>query len=98
MMDYRLPEIGLILKGSQSVLAVNDDRIELKRHDGSTQVWHRHDLGDNVGFFLGRSDYYREDRAFVEASLKGNRTASDFTAASNVDRIISQAEELVKNV
>jgi predicted dehydrogenase len=95
MKDFRLPEIGLVVQGSKGTMAVNDDRLELKLNDGKSYLWHRHDLDDNVGFFLGRSDYYREDDTFIKAIINGVGVAPDFQAASNVDRIISRVEELI---
>jgi predicted dehydrogenase len=97
MKDYRLPEIGLMIRGSKGTLTVNDDRLELRMDNGNSSVWHRHDLGDNVGFFLGRSDYFREDDTFVKAIAKGVRVIPDFRTASKVDYIISQAEERINH-
>jgi predicted dehydrogenase len=93
--DYRLPEIGLIIRGTKGTLTVNDDRLELKMNDGNSFVLYRHDLGDNVGFFLGRSDYFREDEAFIGAIANGSKIEPNFQTASNVDSIISQVEEKI---
>ncbi len=93
MENYRLPEIGLVINGSKGTMRVNDDKVELKLIGGRSSLWHRHDLGDNVGFFLGRSDYFREDEAFLEAITNGCGINPSFQTASKVDKIISQVEE-----
>lgn len=95
MENYRLPEVGLITNGSKGMMRVNDDKIELRMNSGKSSLWHRHDLGDNVGFFLGRSDYFREDKAFVEAITNGLNIEPSFRTARDVDKIISQVEEKV---
>jgi len=91
--EYRLPEIGLIIHGNLGTLAVNDDKVEL--HVGTRyQTWYRHDLSDNVGFFLGKSDYYFEDEAFIRAVKHKMTIMPDFQAACKVDKIIEDALRL----
>ena len=93
MENYRLPEIGLIINGSKGTMKVNDDKVELKLNSGKSYIWHRQDLDDNVGFFIGRSDYFREDRAFMEAVASGSNIEPNFRTSAEVDRIIGQVEE-----
>lgn len=93
MENYRLPEVGLIVKGSRGVMSVNDDRLELKLNSGGSRFWHRHDLNDNVSFFLGGADYFREDETFVRAILEGRNAEPSFRTALKVDRVIDQAEK-----
>ena len=90
MEDYRLPEIGMLVNGSRGRMRVNDDSVELKLNSGKTHVWHRHDLGDNVGFFIGRSDYFREHEAFWKGITSGCEVEPDFGAALEIDRVIEQ--------
>jgi len=92
---YRLPEIGLRVVGSKGELKVNDDRVEVKTK-GRVRIWHRQDLGDTVPFFLGGSEYYREDEAFVKAAKSGDSIEPDFQSALEVDRIIAQVEQRTK--
>lgn len=87
-----MPEIGLSITGSKGTLKVNDDRVDLKLNDGETSTWHRHDLGDNVAFWLGEAEYFREDQHFVNSVLEGKFAQPDFCTASKVERVIDQVK------
>jgi predicted dehydrogenase len=91
---YRMPEVGLTVEGSKGVMRVNDDELELSLNGGERFRWFRHDLRDDVGFWLGAPEYYREDECFVEAVLRGGSVEACFGAAAKVDRLID--EVLVK--
>ncbi len=91
--NCRLPEIGLVINGSEGTMRVNDDKVELKLNSGRSSLWYRHDLGDNVGFFLGRSNYFSEDEAFWRAITNGCNIEPSFQTAYEVDKIIGQVEE-----
>ena len=90
--NYRLPEFGLVIRGSGGTMRVNDDNVELKLNDGKSSKWYRHDLDDNVGFLLGAPEYFREDEYFIKAVLNGNDAEPSFYAASKVDYIIDQVK------
>jgi predicted dehydrogenase len=90
MENYRLPEFGLLIKGSKGIMRVNDDKLELKLDDGKSFTWYRHDLNDNVSFWLGASEYVREDEYFVRSVLEGRSAEPSFYTASKVDYIIDQ--------
>ena len=90
--NYRLPEFGLVIRGSEGIIKVNDDKVELKLDDGKSSRWYRHDLNDNVGFLLGAPEYFREDECFVEAVLNGGNSEPSFCAASEVDYIVDQVK------
>jgi predicted dehydrogenase len=92
MENYRLPEMGLLIKGSRGVMKVNDDKLDLKLNDGKSSTWYRHDLNDNVDFWLGESEYFREDQYFIESIVNGRGAEPSFQAASKVDQIIDQIE------
>jgi len=89
MTDYRLPEIGLSISGSKGIINVNDDKLELRRN-GKSSVWHRHDLQDNVFFWLGGPEYYRENEHFIDSVLRGRNAEPDFDTAAKVDKIIDE--------
>lgn len=93
MENYRMPEVGLSITGSEGTIDVNDDRVKLKLGDGKTFSWYRHDLDDNVSFWLGLPEYYREDLHFVESVIGRRKAEPDFHTASKVDEIIDQAEK-----
>jgi predicted dehydrogenase len=90
--NYRLPEFGLVIRGSEGIMRVNDDKVELNLDDGKSSRWYRHDLNDNVGFLLGAPEYFREDQCFVEAVLNGGNSEPSFCTASEVDYIVDQVK------
>ena len=87
---YRLPYIGLLVKGSNGTMKVDEDKVELKTDDGSSFLWHKHDLGDDVSFFIGSTDYRREDELFIRSILEGSHAEPSFQTASKVEEIIDQ--------
>ena len=93
MEGYRMPEVGLSIIGSKGTMVVNDDKVELMLNGGRSFVWYRHDLHDNVPFWLGLPEYYREDLHFVRAANEGHAAEPSFYVASKVDEIISQIEK-----
>lgn len=90
MENYRLPEFGLLIKGSEGIVKVNDDQVELKLDDGESSTWYRHDLNDNVDFLLGAPEFFREAKCFVKSVLDGGSAEPNFYNASKVDYIIDQ--------
>jgi len=92
MENYRMPEVGLSISGSKGIIEVNDDRLELKLNNGKSFTWYRHDLHDNVFFWLGGPEYFREDEYFVKSVIKDNNAEPSFYAASKVDQIIDQVK------
>jgi predicted dehydrogenase len=90
METYRLPEVGMQIRGTRGILSVNEDKVELARDNGDAHTWYRHDLNDQVPFFLGSADYFREDQAFIQAILGKKPALSDFQSASKVTRVIDQ--------
>ena len=93
MENYRLPEIGLVVKGSNGTMKVDEDKVELKLDDGSPFLRHRHDLSDNVSFFIGGTEYLREDEFFIRSILDGSSAEPSFETASKVEEIIDQVEK-----
>lgn len=90
MENYRMPEVGLSINGSKGTLRVSDDKLDLRLNEGESFTWYRHDLGDNVDFWLGESEYFREDQHFIRSILDGRDAEPDFRAASKVDHIIDR--------
>jgi predicted dehydrogenase len=89
--DYRMPEIGLSMQGSKGTIEVNDDRVRLEESNkGKLATWYRHDLNDNVDFWLGETEYFREDQHFIKSILKHKNCEPSFLTASKVDFIIDQ--------
>ncbi len=59
--------------------------------------WYRMDLDDNVGFFLGGPEYFREDKQFIDSVISRENTSSDFTSALKVDHLLEQVRRKVAN-
>ena len=90
MLNYRMPEFGLLIECEKGKIEVNDDRLSLTKSDGSNTKFYRHDLNDHVNFFLGETEYFRENQHFVNSVLNNRVTESSFETASKVDYIIDQ--------
>jgi predicted dehydrogenase len=93
MQNYRMPEIGLSFLGSKGAIEVNDDRLLLKLDDGKSSAWYRHDLNDLVSFWLGETEYFREDEHFIKSVLKNQGCEPSFITASKVDFLIDQVRQ-----
>jgi predicted dehydrogenase len=89
---YRLPEFGITVNGLKGFITVSADFIKLCRSDTDSYTWYRHDLENDIPFFLGGSEYYREDEYFISSILKGGFAEPDFDIASKVDYLIAQVE------
>jgi len=87
---YRMPEVGFIIEGSKGRLSVNDDKLTLTLNNEKRQRWFRHDLGDQVDFWLGSPEYYREDKCFVEAVASSETAEPRFETAAKVDDVIDE--------
>lgn len=87
---YRMPEFELAIQGTDGKLIVNDDEVRLEIKNKATQNWYRQNLDDNVDFLLDRSEYYREDKHFIESVISGNIPLSDFKSGMNVDQFLEQ--------
>ena len=90
MPNYRMPEFGLTVDCSEGRIEVNDDRLYLTLKNDTQRKWYKHDLNDNVYFFLGESEYFRENQEFVNALLENRVCEPNFDTASRVDYVIDQ--------
>jgi predicted dehydrogenase len=98
MPNYRMPEFGLSIDCSNGRIEVNDDRLIINPRNGSENKWYKQDLNDGVDFFLGESEYLREDREFVNSLVEDRTCEPNFDTASRVDYIIDQVRKrVVKN-
>ena len=93
---YHVPEFGLMIKGSEGKIMVDDDVVKLEPVSGKSMHWYRQDLNDNVGFLLGAPEYFREDEYFVKSILNGVNPEPSFDTASKVDYIIGKVLEGVE--
>lgn len=97
MEGYRYPEICFSIVGSKGTLRVNDDTLEFKQDHGGSFTWYRHDLSDNVDFWLGEAEYFREDQHFIRSILDGHGAEPDFCTASKVDSVIDDVKARGEN-
>jgi len=89
---YRLPEFGLTIAGSNGLMRVTNDKLELTQTNDETRKWYRQNLDDNVGFLLGEPEYFREDKCFIQAILDGNNAEPSFLSASQVDSVLDKVK------
>ena len=92
-----MPEFGLTVKGTKGTLTVNDDEVKLEIAGTQPRRWYRHDLDDNVGFFLGGTEYYRENAHFIKCLISGAETISDFKSALRVDHVLDSVRREATN-
>jgi predicted dehydrogenase len=91
--SYRMPEFGCLIECPKGKIDVNDDRLFLALREGDRKIWYRHDLEDNVRFWLGETEYYREDLEFVNSLLENKMCEPNFETASKVDYLIDQVRK-----
>jgi predicted dehydrogenase len=94
--NYRMPEVGITINGSEGTIEANDDTVKLKLNSGKTSTWYRHDLDDNVFYWLGGPEYFREDESFIKSILESNQAEPNFRTASKVDQIIDHIKNYSK--
>jgi predicted dehydrogenase len=87
---YRMPEVGFAISGSKGILEANDDLVQLKPRDGKPTRWYRHDLNDNVNFWLGGPEYFREDQHFANSVMSDSEAEPNFESAAKTDQIIAK--------
>jgi predicted dehydrogenase len=85
---YRMPEVNLLVKGTEGTVEVNDDRVILSLNDHEKTVWHRHNLNDCAKYWLGAPEYYREDEYFINKLAAKSKVEPNFETASKVDMLI----------
>jgi predicted dehydrogenase len=93
---YRMPEVGFTVEGSKGVMRVNDDELELSLNGGEKFRWFKHDLKDDVGFWLGAPEYYREDECFVKSLIDGKNSEPNFFSSAKVDLVIDEVKAKAK--
>jgi predicted dehydrogenase len=89
--NYRMPEVGFDITGQKGTIQVNDDEVVLQTGNVLNR-WYRHDLNDNVNFWLALPEYYREDLRFIGSMRNHTQCEPDFLAASQVDDILESIE------
>jgi predicted dehydrogenase len=90
---YRMPEVNVTIKGTKGAIEVNDDKVSLVLDSGDRSVWYRPDLNDNVKFWLGGPEYYRENSFFLKSLMSGSIAEPSFETASKVDLFIDLVQK-----
>lgn len=88
--NYRMPEFGLIIHGTNGKIQVDDSEVVFEINGKQTKTFYRHDLDDSVEFFLGDSEYFREDNHFVKSIISNEPCEPDFRMATKVDYLLEQ--------
>lgn len=89
---YRMPEFVLYIKGTNGWIRVDDNQLETHLNNSAPKKLYRHDLNDYVPFYLGDSEYYREDLHFINAVRSQTIPESTFDSAKRVDFLIEQVK------
>jgi predicted dehydrogenase len=92
--NYRMPEFGLSIHGTNGTLDVNDDEVKLTLNGSQPKRWYRHDMDDNVGFLLGGPEYYRENQYFIRSIISGEPVKSSFKTTLSIDYLLEQVRRL----
>ena len=85
-----MPEFGLVIHGSEGTMKVDDNHLICTLGTEQPKVWYRQDLDDHVGFFLGESEYYRENDHFIKSIISKGKVEPNFQTATKVDYLLEQ--------
>ena len=96
MKDYRMPEVGFAIEGSKGMVTVNDDWVDLSLKSNASSRWYRQDLNDNVPFWLGLPEYYREDEFFISCVVNDRAAEPCFGSAAKVDKAIEDVKNMLR--
>ncbi len=104
MRNYRLPEMGIEIHGTNGLIIVNDDflKIELDAKvngimDEGKHMFYKPALNTSVDFFMGDPEYTLEDQAFLDAVISKKKCTPDFCDAAKANKLISQIHKEAGN-
>ena len=87
---YRMPEFGLIIRGTEGTITVDDSKLIFASDSAQTRTWYRQNLDDSVTFFLGDSEYFRENDHFIKSIIFNGKSEPNFKTATKVDHLLEQ--------
>jgi predicted dehydrogenase len=87
---YRMPEFQLMIRGTKGTIKVDDNELVFALEGEHPRTWHRQDLGDHVAFFLGESEYFRENDHFIKSIILNSKSEPSFQTATKVDYLLEQ--------
>lgn len=88
--DYRMPEFGLTIHGAEGSLNVTDSAVVLTQNNAEAKTFFRQNLDDHVRFYLGDSEYFKEDEYFIQSILTNSKPEPSFRTAEKVDYLLDQ--------
>jgi len=87
---YRMPEFGLIIRGTEGFMKVDDNALVLRLNNKQPEILYRQNLNDHVAFLLGDSEYYRENDYFIRSITQNYEPELNFQVATEVDHLLGQ--------
>jgi predicted dehydrogenase len=87
---YRMPEFGLVIRGTEGTIKVDDNELIFASGNAQPKTWYRQDLDDHVTFLLGESEYFRENDHFIKSIIFNAISEPNFQAATKVDYLLEQ--------
>lgn len=85
-----MPEFAFTIIGTEGSIRVDDNMLEIHPKNSAIKKLYRQDLNDHVPFYIGDSEYYREDEHFISCVLSGQTPESNFENGRQVDHLIEQ--------
>jgi predicted dehydrogenase len=89
---YRMPEFGLAIQGNKGAIKVDDNELIFALNGDQPKAWYRQNLDDHIPFFLGESEYFRENHAFIKSILFNDKSEPNFKTATKVDYLLEQVK------
>lgn len=93
---YRLPDMCLSIIGDKGTLMVNEDNVQLTIN-GIKNIWYKHDLNDVVPFFIGGSEYQRQDQMFIKAIKEGIKAEPNFYTAAKIHKMVDAVNLMARS-
>jgi predicted dehydrogenase len=85
---YRMPEFGLVIRGTEGTIKVDDTELVFALDSAQPKTWYRQDLDDHVTFLLGESEYFRENDYFIKSIIFNGKSEPNFQTATKVDYLL----------
>lgn len=89
---YRMPEFGLVIRGTQGNIKVDDSKLVFTTDRAQSNTWYRQDLDDHVKFLLGESEYFRENNQFIKSIINNGNSEPSFKTATKVDYLLDKVK------
>lgn len=89
---YRMPEFNIKIYGSKGTIDVNDNFVKLTLDSKRPLIYYRQDLDDHVDFYLGDSEYFRENDQYIKSIFNGSKLEPSFQIAKKVDFLLDQVK------